>query len=74
MTVPFQTPVVTVPMLAREVSAVTVVETSVESAFGSVNVFSVVAGPVNLVKPLPVPPKVDAMTCASAALPSKLLP
>ena len=46
----------------------------VAEASGSVKVFSVVVGPVNLVKPLPVPPYVEAMTCVRAAVPSKLLP
>jgi len=41
---------------------------------GRVNVFSAVVGPVNLVNPLPVPPYVEAITCVSAAEPSKLFP
>ena len=35
--------------------------TIVELASGSVNVFSAVVGPVNLVNPLPVPPYVEAI-------------
>lgn len=47
---------------------------SVSLEFGRVKVFSDVAGPLNFVKPFPVPPNVDAITCVSAAVPSKLFP
>lgn len=43
-------------------------------AFGNVNILSAVAGPVNLVNPFPVPPKVLAITPVNAAVPSKLFP
>jgi hypothetical protein len=39
-----------------------------------VKVLSAVVGPVNLVKPFPVPPKVEAMIWERAAVPSKLFP
>jgi len=51
-----------------------IVIVSVESAFGSVNVFSLVVGPVNFVKPFAVPPKAEPIICVNAAEPSKLLP
>ncbi len=41
---------------------------------GRVKVLSAVVGPENFVKPLPVPPKVEAMIWVRAAVPSKLLP
>jgi hypothetical protein len=47
---------------------------SVAEASGRVNVFSAVVGPVNFVNPFPVPPKLDAMICVRAAVPSKLFP
>ena len=43
-------------------------------AFGKVNVFSAVVGPLNFANPFPVPPYVEAMTCVNAADPSKLFP
>jgi len=46
----------------------------VDETFGRVKVFSLVVGPENFVNPFPVPPYVEAMTCVSAAVPSKLLP
>ena len=46
----------------------------VADALGSVNVFSDVAGPVNLVNPLPVPPKVEAIICVRSADPLNEFP
>ena len=46
----------------------------VELASGSVNTLSAVVGPANAVNPFPVPPYVEAITCVSAAEPSKLFP
>lgn len=45
-------------------------------SLASLNVFvrSAVVGPENFVNPFPVPPYVLAMTCVSAAVPSKLFP
>lgn len=48
--------------------------TIVEEASGSVKVFSDVVGPENFVKPFPVPPYVEAITCVSDAVQSKLFP
>lgn len=57
---PFRSPVnvaAPVPPCATVTAALLV--RTVELAFGSVKVFSDVAGPVNLVNPFPVPPLVD---------------
>jgi hypothetical protein len=43
-------------------------------ASGKVYVFSLVLGPLNLVNPFPVPPKVDAMTPLRFAVPSNEFP
>ena len=61
-----------VPPCATDTSALVV--KIVALASGKVNTFSEVDGPMNLVNPLPVPPKAVPIICVKSAVPSKVLP